>query len=487
MLNVLLQVAVEEMSLMELSKSHFRLCPSFPLVPLSQSDTQSLPQHFLARTPPDVTRSNPIPGVRGSFFIFSSLSPKPVSSSGVSRNPPKSLKVKNVKNKNKTKVKNKTKKATFEKKVLKSKLISANLQKQRIRNNERFKSLMQNVDGIYKCRLCDKETVLRSKAWNHSSRCGLKKKKKDPKQKSHACKTCTQSFQSKRKLHQHFRVEHQMVKFICVECPSPVTFKYKNSIRRHHALKHKKLGIGSSFNCDWCHFKATTRFNLKRHVGRIHKITLMVSSLLDTVVESAVSATIIPASVTNDAVNELCEYEKIRQENIREKELVFRSLFPEKVKPAKTAGKKKSVKKSPEQSRKSSRVTVCLLNERAGSSSSSGGLGETVKNQECSPSSGVEQEDTSKKFNCSICSFKTNHRHSLDRHLKKKHEELDENILCSRSFCSLSFTTRSDKEKHTLECWLTCPREQCTGKRFSRPDKFKQHIRMHTVMDKKMY
>ena len=45
------------------------------------------------------------------------------------------------------KAKKKVNLPNFEKKVMKSKMITANLQKQRIRNMERFKTLIREVDG----------------------------------------------------------------------------------------------------------------------------------------------------------------------------------------------------------------------------------------------------------------------------------------------------------------------------------------------------
>ena len=59
----------------------FVLPPSFPLTPLSQSETTLLPRHFQSNSPPDLSTSQPVPGSNGSFFIFSSLSPIPVSCS----------------------------------------------------------------------------------------------------------------------------------------------------------------------------------------------------------------------------------------------------------------------------------------------------------------------------------------------------------------------------------------------------------------------
>ena len=87
-------------------------------------------------------------------------------------------------------------------------------------------------------------------------------------------------------------------------------------------------------------------------------------------------------------------------------------------------------------------------------------------------------------FKCQLCEFKSGYKHSLERHIQKKHELLDEVLYCPRSFCSLTFTTRWAKEQHVAQCLLVCQREEC-GKLFDRKDKFQQHIRMHKRMDDK--
>jgi hypothetical protein len=90
------------------------------------------------------------------------------------------------------------------------------------------------------------------------------------------------------------------------------------------------------------------------------------------------------------------------------------------------------------------------------------------------------------QFECPLCSFKSKFKHSYLRHKQKKHELLEESLPCPRSFCSLTFTTRGEKEKHVTGCWLICKRQDCSLKKFSRADKYDQHFRMHRRLDEKM-
>ena len=88
-----------------------------------------------------------------------------------------------------------------------------------------------------------------------------------------------------------------------------------------------------------------------------------------------------------------------------------------------------------------------------------------------------------KTFCCSVCNFKCRKKCSLKRHIEKKHKALDPPLPCPRSFCSLFFSTRWEKECHVSQCWLICERDLCHGKKFERPDKYEQHCRMHKKKD----
>ena len=178
---------------------------------------------------------------------------------------------------------------------------------------------MKDKDGVYKCNVCGLETGLRSKAWNHASRCGMKKNKKPRKKLLVDCHTCNKSFKSRKALVQHFRVQHQQSRFICALCSKPATFKYRHSFKRHCSLKHSRSGIVPGFKCDWCDYKATQKVNLRRHKLRKHKSFIMVSSLVNIFVDQAVSSS---------HLNGLCPYERIRLENIRENRALLEELFP---------------------------------------------------------------------------------------------------------------------------------------------------------------
>ena len=155
----------------------FQLSPSFPLTLLPPSACQFLSEHIRFKPPPNTSSSYPIPGQ--SLFVLSSLSPIP---QVVNSKASKKLKA--------GKAKKKVNLPNFEKKVMKSKMITANLPKQRIRNMERFKTLIREVDGVFKCSCCGQATGQRSRAWSRATRCGLKRKNAPRKIKPKTCADC---------------------------------------------------------------------------------------------------------------------------------------------------------------------------------------------------------------------------------------------------------------------------------------------------------
>ena len=550
----------------------FILSNSFPLAPVAQNKVNQLPRNMLEKSPPDVSKTIPVPAACGSFFVLSSLTPIPFTGavSGGSKVAPRiKLKTKK-KHKHKVNVKKQTKTLSFEKKVLKSKLVNANLQKQRHRNCLRFKNLIKENCGIFTCQLCGSETGYRLQAWSHATRCGMRSKKSKKVVKLQRCLKCNKLFSSKQSLVQHFRAEHQTAKYICALCTIPKSFKFKYSLKRHYALKHTQEGAMKLFECSWCRFSATQKSNLKRHVGRQHKSVKLVSSILDLVVKNVI------------AEAGLCEYDRIRLRRMREIKEVFDVTFPEEIvlKPRRTIKPRKCV---PNPSRRSTRLAAagcvgvemnCAERRRAGGVSgvqsdwllhgdchlpgdqlaghdllahsagsqapgpvqskctpwpqSDGGcetipadshetspvppraivveileelLGNCLKvendcEEGCAGEGGELGQDMElggrfpehisfKVIQCSLCSFKTSHKHSLKRHIVNKHEPLAVNLPCPRSFCSQTFPTRYEKEIHVPQCYLICSRDECGGKMFIRPDKFQQHLRMHKKMDAK--
>ena len=479
--------------------SFFQLSPAFPFIPLNSADLNSLPDQMRNSPIPDLSSSKPLPTAPGTFFILSSLTPIPVNpvteKKKCKKRSNKTPPVKKSKKRSKAKVKASSS-PTFEQKVKKSKLIAANLQKQRICNIQKFNSLISEVNGIFKCRGCHLAVGMRSKAWNHATRCGQKKKNAPKKAEVKTCKSCRKSFSSKRDLVKHFRNEHQTLKFVCTQCPTPSSFKYKFSFRRHLALKHNKVGLAPSFKCQICSYRTSQKANIQRHITRVHKSFHRVSMLVDELINSAVEES-----------SKLCAWERVRLNNIRERQEIFATLFPEKVILKKRPGKVNKIIKPSIQMRRSDRLAtsddsrVHLVDDdtqETGEKSESGvdltkkkGTSE-IPDVDFNSASGGEDghasadESVVQQFDCTVCSFKSKHKHSYLRHQHKKHEPLEESLPCPRSFCSLTFITRGEKEKHVKGCWLICKRHECSFKKFSRPDKYDQHLRMHRRFDEKM-
>ena len=200
-------------------KSYFQLSLSFPLLPISRSECQHLPEVVVNKSPPNLAGCVPIPGGSCSFFILSSLVPIDQTKAKVP--------TKQSKKKKKPQPKRHSGSSKlFENKVKKSKLITQNLQKQRQTNLSKFKSMIQ-VNGVFKCSICSFESGWKSKAWSHSSRCGLNMKKGPRKPKVKTCGTCQEIFRSQKDLIRHFRSEHQVSSYFCFQlssCHQPVHY-----------------------------------------------------------------------------------------------------------------------------------------------------------------------------------------------------------------------------------------------------------------------
>ena len=437
-------------------KSYFQLSLSFPLVPILLSECQHLPDTVVNKPPPDLAGCVPIPGGVGSFFILSSLVPTDQSQTKGSTKQPK-------KKKKKTSKRQIGSSKLFENKVQKSKLITKNLQKQRQSNLSKFKFLIKEVDGVFKCSNCSFESGWKSKAWSHSSRCGLNEKKAHRKPRLKTCGTCHEIFRSRKDLIKHFRSEHQVSTYFCVLCPKPTSFKFKNSFKRHCQLMHSK-SAATMYKCNWCRYQATQKTNLRRHIQRIHKTVTFAENLVELVIEKAIMEV------------GLCKWERIRLNNLREKRRMLQELFPERDISPQSPVKSKKVRNRmvPQKSRISPRQLEHLK--------------EICTSTQSEPASSVMDDDVveeglRKEYCCLICEFKCRRKLGLSRHVMKQHQPLEEPLPCSRSFCDLTFPTRWQKEIHVAKCWLICQEEHCNHKQFRRQDKYNQHLRMHKRRD----
>ena len=86
----------------------------------------------------------------------------------------------------------------------------------------------------------------------------------DLEQDSKICDLCAYEGSSVKDVQQHRREEHPgQDKFFCIHCS-----KQFSSLST--MMKHKLLHSGVKFDCDQCEHKASSRYNLSRHVARIH-------------------------------------------------------------------------------------------------------------------------------------------------------------------------------------------------------------------------
>ena len=79
-----------------------------------------------------------------------------------------------------------------------------------------------------------------------------------------------------------------------------------------------------------------------------------------------------------------------------------------------------------------------------------------------------------KRFSCTFCNYQVNPKSSFDQHIKRKHGEKEEALVCTRRWCEKTFSTKHEREEHNKSCFLTCG---VCGKKFHRQDHLNGHMR----------
>merc|ERR550519_2029442 len=86
---------------------------------------------------------------------------------------------------------------------------------------------------------------------------------------------------------------------------------------------------------------------------------------------------------------------------------------------------------------------------------------------------------------CDQCSYTTDRKNNLDRHVGKMHESLAQPKIC----CDIEFRTAADLDKHKKDIHpnnkYSCPNSSCSHLFFPRPALLQRHIQGVHAQNKK--
>ena len=120
---------------------------------------------------------------------------------------------------------------------------------------------MQNDKNTQTCNICQKTFYKFSNLKRHKETVHLKIKK-------YNCEICEQPFHSQADIRKHCQRIHSKDVIKCDMCPKVVARLY---LKQHMNLVHHGLyGI----DCDYCDTSFTSKVGMKKHIKKIHKITL---------------------------------------------------------------------------------------------------------------------------------------------------------------------------------------------------------------------
>ena len=75
---------------------------------------------------------------------------------------------------------------------------------------------------------------------------------------------------------------------------------------------------------------------------------------------------------------------------------------------------------------------------------------------------------------------------NMRRHEKNKHEKRNIPILCTKDFCTKTFDTLPEFNRHRETCVLKCSWKQC-GKEFRNTERYRSHQRVHPAVVKEEF
>ena len=138
---------------------------------------------------------------------------------------------------------------------------SKDLQTQNQMVEKRYKSKIEEGDGVYSCRNCKSSFVSHIYAFDHVKTpfCKQKKKKKEAKVKKCIEEGCDRSFLFSKDLKKH-KFECHKETFECPDCKTNFKFKYNY---KRHLLECRK--VGKTFECSKCDYITFRKDTLETH------------------------------------------------------------------------------------------------------------------------------------------------------------------------------------------------------------------------------
>jgi hypothetical protein len=167
------------------------------------------------------------------------------------------------------------------------------------------------------------------------------------------------------------------------------------------------------------------------------------------------------AGLEEEEMRGLCEYERIRLRNIRQREALFAKLELQEAKEEarEAAGVAEPARREP-RSREPRREAEEFGDEDGGSKS--GGEDADSESEDGDSEDGDSEDSDSEdsKHMCIYCGKELRDKTDLKRHMDSLHREGVVNYKCTKSFCDLEFGTQWEMELHRRDCRWQCP--QCT-------------------------
>jgi hypothetical protein len=187
----------------------------------------------------------------------------------------------------------------------------------------------------------------------------------------------------------------------------------------------------------------------------------------------------------------MSEYERIRENNIKERLALFRELglgpmsrdleIPTKRTPRMKKPHMMPAKRSARLNTSLPETDTMSVDDPAAIPEADLPEADADADADVVAEADVDDLPASKGFDCNQCPHSFRDNYNLGRHINKMHQL--GTYSCPRAFCHEVLPTRWEKQQHVSNCFLICKR---CGKKCDREPKFEEHKRFHKTQDARM-
>ena len=278
--------------------------------------------------------------------------------------------------------------------------------------------------------------------------------------------------------------------YTCDDCDYQTRHKF--ILTRHRSFYCTKRDL--NYQCNLCDFKAGEMWCLVRHMQKYCRNRRADHEVKDCLEENG--------EVSNQAQPEpeICEYERIRNSIVSERQDMLRKVRAEmkeiddEVSPSKKKRTRKIVPQQPVvEPRRSSRInivdSICYLQSSSVNISEEDEIGDSERI--CEPASDAPNDIVEvikviidsiisamlkkKTFKCDSCRLEFRDSYNLRKHMARKHLKP---LLCKR--CKINLEDKAEYDEHQKECFYNCTYEGCE-KKFKQVCKLSAHERKFTL------